>query len=246
MESKKDSYFRYYRPFNVILGAYFERHVTGVENIPQDEPVIVVANHVSFWDSPLLAAAYTQATNKPLRLVAQKEYFDGDGVRIKKDEYDEDGRQISKERRIGGSAIKHFVEATRMIPVDRNTTKDSLVAFNRTVGETLQFGDSVGIHGEGTRSRDGRMNNLRDGFARIAVDNHVSIVPAGVSYHDSDSWHPKAANIAFGEPLTYHDYNSGMFRLLPTGPKVKLMSEILTQRIAKLSQQERSHKKAII
>ena len=51
--------------------------IEGQENVPNDRPVLVVANHLSYWDPPLLCIA----TDKPLTFVAKKELFENPFLR---------------------------------------------------------------------------------------------------------------------------------------------------------------------
>ncbi len=59
-----------------IVRPYYHlfRHlaVSGQENLPKDIPVVVVSNHLSYWDPPILSVA----TRKPICYVAKKELFD--------------------------------------------------------------------------------------------------------------------------------------------------------------------------
>ncbi len=59
-----------------IVGPYYRniRHLTvsGQENIPKDGPVLVVSNHLSLWDPPILNVAL----QKPVCYVAKRELFE--------------------------------------------------------------------------------------------------------------------------------------------------------------------------
>ncbi len=46
--------------------------VSGQENIPKDIPVVVVSNHRSYWDPPIMSIA----TRKPICYIAKKELFE--------------------------------------------------------------------------------------------------------------------------------------------------------------------------
>ncbi|SJZ54555.1 lysophospholipid acyltransferase family protein [Selenihalanaerobacter shriftii] len=46
--------------------------VEGRENIPEDGPVIVAANHISNWDPPVLGSSLT----RPVHYIAKKELFE--------------------------------------------------------------------------------------------------------------------------------------------------------------------------
>jgi len=58
-----------------IVRPYYElfKHlkVSGQENIPKNIPVVIVSNHRSYWDPPILCVA----TRKPICYVAKKELY---------------------------------------------------------------------------------------------------------------------------------------------------------------------------
>jgi len=58
-----------------LVGPYYRllKHISisGQENIPKDTPVVIVSNHLSYWDPPILCIA----TRKPVCYIAKKELF---------------------------------------------------------------------------------------------------------------------------------------------------------------------------
>jgi len=62
-------------PILVAVGPYYYlvKHlsVSGKENIPKDTQVVIVSNHFSYWDPPILCIA----TRKPVCYIAKKELF---------------------------------------------------------------------------------------------------------------------------------------------------------------------------
>ena len=56
---------------NVCFGTFGRLEVTGAENVPPYGPVILVSNHLSFNDPPLLVAS----VSRPLYFVGKKELF---------------------------------------------------------------------------------------------------------------------------------------------------------------------------
>ena len=63
------------------------------------------------------------------------------------------------------------------IPVDRDgNTMDS---FRRSI-DYIREGNSFLIHPEGTRTRNGRLGEFKDGAAQMAIDSGVSIVPVAI------------------------------------------------------------------
>jgi 1-acyl-sn-glycerol-3-phosphate acyltransferase len=54
-----------------MLHTYFRGHVYGAENVPQDGPLIVVSNHASDFDPPILSSA----VRRPVAYMAKEELF---------------------------------------------------------------------------------------------------------------------------------------------------------------------------
>ena len=54
-----------------MLHTYFQGRVYGAENVPQDKPLIVVSNHASDFDPPILSCA----VRRPVAYMAKEELF---------------------------------------------------------------------------------------------------------------------------------------------------------------------------
>ncbi|MBA3825085.1 MAG: 1-acyl-sn-glycerol-3-phosphate acyltransferase [Ktedonobacterales bacterium] len=54
----------------LVQGIFFKLDVQGLENIPADGPVMIVSNHLSFWDIPSLAIR----PRRMLHFIAKSEY----------------------------------------------------------------------------------------------------------------------------------------------------------------------------
>ena len=198
-----------------VLGFRYLRVVEGRENIP-DSPSIFMANHVHFFDSFLMALAYSEEKNNPMRLVAKKEYFEGDGLG--------DGKL--------GGALQFGIARTGQIPVDRDGTKSSLTTFNNRVYAALERGDSIGIHPEGTRVSDGRLHKFQKGAANIAIKAAVPMVPVAISYHETENTRRDVARVQFGKPVTPDEYAHGMYAALPRRAKVDMTTKLVEDRVA--------------
>ncbi len=57
------------RPFYLL---FKQLSVTGRENIVKDRPMVIVSNHLSLWDPPILSIA----TQRPICYIAKKELFE--------------------------------------------------------------------------------------------------------------------------------------------------------------------------
>jgi 1-acyl-sn-glycerol-3-phosphate acyltransferase len=124
--------------------------VDGTEHLPADGPVILVANHVSFFDSVLLMFSLP----RPVAFIGKAEYTD--------------------------NPITNWLFCgAGMIPVRRDHLGDLLHVFEE-VAEVLERGEVVGVFPEGTRSRDGMLHRGHVGAAHLALTTGAPIVPVGI------------------------------------------------------------------
>lgn len=218
---------------------YAAIRTSGLEDIPEG-PAIFVANHLRFDDSLIMAATYAQYMERPLRLGAKSEYFEGGGINDK--------------GRLGG-LVQKIVDTTQQIPVYREDNRKGAVTLAKAIKYRLDIGESVLLHAEGTRSGDGRLNKFRAGAAAFAIKYSVPLVPVAVTYDDRHFYQRTIADLQFGEPLTPQDYGMEFrhYQLIPDGlvdaivPRIMKQSEriaavtdIAERRVAAMSGQERS------
>jgi 1-acyl-sn-glycerol-3-phosphate acyltransferase len=117
-------------------------------------PVIVVANHVSHLDTPVVLQALPRKIRNRLVVAAAKDYF--------------------YRGRVKGALIS-MVLAT--FPFDREEgSRDSL----REVRQLLESGWSLLIFPEGTRSPSGELGKVRSGAAVLSTQVEAPIVPVFV------------------------------------------------------------------
>jgi 1-acyl-sn-glycerol-3-phosphate acyltransferase len=129
--------------------------VEGRDNVPRRGPVILAANHLSFFDSiviPLVA-------RRPVSFLAKAEYF--------------------RERGPKGRLKRVFFTAIEAVPVERGGHRAAQAALE-AAGEVLAAGRAFGIYPEGTRSRDGRLYRGRTGVAWLAFRSGAPVVPVAV------------------------------------------------------------------
>lgn len=135
-----------------ILRTVFRPWVTGHENIPKSGGVILASNHLSFIDSVFLPLVM----DRRVSFLAKSDYYTTRGLK--------------------GWAIKNFLTATGMLPIDRSGGKASEASLNTGLG-VLARGEVLGIYPEGTRSPDGRLYRGRTGVARMILEGSVPVVP---------------------------------------------------------------------
>jgi len=124
--------------------------VEHAERFPVDGPAIVVANHVSFFDSVLLMFGLP----RPVALLGKAEYTE---------------RVLTRWLFCGAG----------MIPVRRDDPTDGARAV-QDLQRVLGDGGVVGIYPEGTRSRDGCLHRGHTGAAHLSLLTGAPIVPVGI------------------------------------------------------------------
>lgn len=124
--------------------------VEGAGNVPLSGPVIVAANHISFYDTVVLMLA----TRRRTYFVGKAEYLDS-------------------------WTTRRLFPALGLIPIERQQAKKAMAALD-VAAEVLSDGHMLGIYPEGTRSRDGLLHRGHTGVAQLALMTGAPIVPAGL------------------------------------------------------------------
>ncbi len=129
--------------------------VEGLEHVPDDGPVILASNHLSFVDSVVIPIV----APRKVVFLAKKDYFEGTGLK--------------------GAAQRRWFEGLGMVPVDRDDTKAAIASLDIAL-DVLGRGEAFGIYPEGTRSRDGRLYRGRTGVAQLSLVSGAPVVPVGL------------------------------------------------------------------
>ncbi|HEU4849327.1 MAG TPA: lysophospholipid acyltransferase family protein, partial [Terrimesophilobacter sp.] len=167
-----------------ILRTAFRPWVTGEENIPRSGGVILASNHLSFIDSVFLPLVI----ERRVTFLAKSDYYTARGIK--------------------GWAIKNFLKAAGMLPIDRSGGKASEASLRTGLG-VLSQGDVLGIYPEGTRSPDGKLYRGRTGVARMVLEGGVPVIP--VAMIDTEKVMPigrripkvQRVGVVIGEPLDF-------------------------------------------
>jgi 1-acyl-sn-glycerol-3-phosphate acyltransferase len=130
--------------------------IEGLEHVPSSGPLIVVANHMSNADPPLLWGWLVPALGRVPRYLAKGVLFKG----------------------IIGTVLRSF-GAT---PVEAG---GSDMAAYRVAKAALDAGGVVAMMPEGTRSQDGRLMTARPGASLLATRTGAPILPVGISGTDA-------------------------------------------------------------
>jgi 1-acyl-sn-glycerol-3-phosphate acyltransferase len=135
------------------LAARVELH--GAENLPRTGPLIIVANHLSNADPPIVIGWLTPALGRRMHILAKAALFVGPLGSLLRS-------QGVTPVRAGGSDIEAY----------------------RSAKAVLDRGDVLCIFPEGTRSRTGGLGQPKPGVALLATRAGVPIVPVGLTGTD--------------------------------------------------------------
>lgn len=175
------------------------------ERVPEDGPVLLVANHPNSLLDPAMVAA---AARRPVRFLAKAPLFGHPGV----------GWLVK-----GAGAIPVYRVQDNMGSTEQN--QDTF----RAVWDALGDGDAVGIFPEGTSHSEPSLVPLKTGAARIALGAAAKtggafhILPIGLSFRDKATFRSGALAVV-GDPVEWTD-------LAHAGPEDRDTVRLLTARI---------------
>ncbi|MFI5261899.1 MAG: lysophospholipid acyltransferase family protein [Candidatus Limnocylindrales bacterium] len=135
-----------------VFGATARVRYTGPAELPRTGPLLVVANHTSNIDPPLVAAWLQPRLGRPIQFLAKEQLF----VPALRPLLTHAGAILV---RAGGSDIQAY--------------RDALAV--------LRGGGAVGLFPEGTRSLDGVLGEPHPGVGLLALRAGVPILPVGIS-----------------------------------------------------------------
>ena len=136
---------------SLVRLARVEIDVTGLEHMAADETFVVMSNHQSLYDIPVLY----QALSRPMRMVAKKELF-----RI--------------------PFFGHAMTAAEFVRVDRGNRRQAFEAIDRAK-ELVESGLDIWIAPEGTRSKNGDLGEFKRGGFHLALGTGARILPVTLS-----------------------------------------------------------------
>src|SRR3954449_6694331 len=138
---------------NSVLRFEVNPRVSGLDTLGKvNGPCLIVANHSSHLDTPLLLCTLPDAWRRKTAVAAAADYF------------------FDTWWRATASAI-----VFNTFPIERRGGK-----LSATPGDLLADGWNVVVFPEGTRSPDGWMERFRMGAAYLAVEHNVPVVPVGI------------------------------------------------------------------
>jgi 1-acyl-sn-glycerol-3-phosphate acyltransferase len=165
-------------------------NVVGEENIPDEGPIVFVANHQSNFDIPLMLGYL----KRPKGFIAKKE--------------------TEKLPIVGG-----WMRYLKCIFMDRTSPRAALKAIKEGI-EIVNSGYALVFFPEGPRSVDGKMGEFKPGSFKLATKAEAQIIPITISgsfdIMKKGSMKIKPANVTItvSEPVSSTQYESADSYLL--------------------------------
>lgn len=132
----------------IPAGIFYRIKPVGRENVPNEGPCLLVANHVSFIDAFLIALA----NQRRIRFLMFRAYYDL-------------------------PVVGWFFKAMGCIPISDRDGPKALIESFRRAQDFLRQGEAVAIFAEGEISRHGQMLRFKKGFERIVDGLDVPVIP---------------------------------------------------------------------
>ncbi|MDO4732160.1 MAG: lysophospholipid acyltransferase family protein [Bacillota bacterium] len=119
--------------------------ILGRENIPMDEPLIIISNHISYGDPPAMSWAYPRQITYIAKETFGQNFF-----------------------------TRHIFRAVGTVFLEKESND---MAAMRAALKQLSQGNSIAIYPEGTRHRDQKLGEFKNGAAYIAARAKVRVLP---------------------------------------------------------------------
>lgn len=175
--------------------------VNGYENIPDNEAVLFVGNHRSLFD---IITTYP-LMKRPTGYIAKKE--------LKKIPF-----------------LSWWMYFVNCIFLDRQNPRNGLKSIIQA-SDMIKNGISIFIFPEGTRSKDGKLHDFKEGSLKIATKSKCPIVPVGITGSDDifekqfPAIKPGKVTVSFGKPI----YTADMSR-----DELKNLTQMVHNEVSKL------------
>ena len=168
----------------LVAWSIFARiRVHGVEHVRAGQPYVYMANHSSLIDTPALFAYLPY----PFRIMAKRELF-------------------------FVPFMGWHLWTAGHYPIDRRDARRTVRSLRRVV-EGVREGKSLAVFPEGTRTRDGRLQEFKPGMFKIAIRAGVPIVPVTIrgtfTLLPSTTLAPRPGRVEviLAEPIATRDYD---------------------------------------
>ncbi|RKX54535.1 MAG: hypothetical protein DRP50_04225 [Thermotoga sp.] len=125
--------------------------VKGKDLLPKEGPYLVVANHQSYMDIPLLCG------------------YVNDGIGF-----------LAKKELKRFPIFDHILESAGSVFLDRKDTRSALKLFRELSRVIKQEKRVLAVFPEGTRSPDGKIHEFRAGSLKLATMTNIPVVPVSI------------------------------------------------------------------
>lgn len=172
----------YQRLIRLIFLVIFVRVKREYQHPLKKKAYIFMPNHVSFIDSPIMAAYFPHYT----RAIETKSHF-------------------------SWPLYGPFIRAYGNICIDRSSKEASKKTFDYTI-KKLREGSSILVYPEGTRTRNGQLGKFKLMPFQFALESGCDIVPVSMSgvyeLNQKGSWivRPVRVRITYGKPIPYSSF----------------------------------------
>lgn len=185
--------------FWVLSNTFYKVEVVGKENIPEDGPLIICSNHVSYIDWWFIYAV----SPRPVRFVIDNKFY-------------------------SMPTGKFWFSQAGLIPIaTRKESEEVLKQAYDNISDNIQSGACLGLFPEGWITRDGEMKKFQPGIIKIINRDPVPIVPISLnglwgsvfSYEGGKVLFkfPKTlrrtVTVTIGEPIDPSNYDAEKVRL---------------------------------
>jgi 1-acyl-sn-glycerol-3-phosphate acyltransferase len=156
------------------IALWFNWRFEGTEHVPSEGPVLVAANHVSYFDPLAHGLMLVKAGRRP-RFLAKKELY-------------------------GNWFLRHLLEGAKQIRVERGSGS---AAPLQEAEKALKDGEVVLVYPEATvtRNPDFTPMKAKTGIARLTLATDVPVLPIAVWGSQAVWQRSGARNLAFGRPI---------------------------------------------
>ena len=132
----------------------YRPHYIGLDNIPKVGGAVIISNHVSYMDGPLIDAGIYAYCGRNVRYVIDEEIYNAPGVH-------------------------HIMQMARAIPI--SYSRKSVEAAFDLISEGLQAGDLICIFPEGFLTFTGGLGRFRHGIESIIRRDPVPVIPLSLT-----------------------------------------------------------------
>jgi len=170
----------------ITMHSIYRMNVVGLSNIPKTGGALLVCNHVTFVDAPMLLAA----VDRPIRFLMYKPIYEK-------------------------KFVNPVAKAMKTIPIESGKNREDVIAALELAGQAIKEGELVGIFPEGGISRIARMLKFKKGLEKVMEGVDAPIVPVhldqmwgsifsrrgGKFFWKTPRYIPYPTTVSFGKPL---------------------------------------------